>query len=131
VRTERGEYRSDALVINADFAKTMTSLVPDRLRRRWSDRKLAKKRYSCSTFMMYLGIEGRFDHLAHHTILLSEDYRRNVRAIEDGDAPPEFWFCRNLAFARDLAVVIHDADARLGNRYVQADELSHACSPAL
>jgi phytoene desaturase len=89
VRTDRAEYRSDALVINADFAKTMTSLVPDRLRRRWSDRSLAKKRYSCSTFMMYLGIEGRFDHLAHHTIFLAEDYRRNVRAIEHGDAPPE------------------------------------------
>ena len=89
VRTDRGDYRSDALVINADFAKTMTSLVPDRLRRRWSDRRLAKKRYSCSTFMMYLGIEGRFDDLAHHTIFLAEDYRRNVRAIETGDVPPE------------------------------------------
>jgi phytoene desaturase len=89
VRTSQGEYRADALVINADFAKTMTTLVPDRLRRRWSDRSLAKKRYSCSTFMMYLGIEGRFDHLAHHTVLLSEDYRQNVRAIEKGDAPPE------------------------------------------
>jgi len=89
VRTDRGDYLSDALVINADFAKAMSSLVPDRLRRRWSDRRLAKKRYSCSTFMMYLGIEGRFDHLAHHTILLAEDYRRNVRAIESGEAPPE------------------------------------------
>jgi phytoene desaturase len=89
VRTDRGAYRSDALVLNADFAKTMTSLVPDRLRRRWSDRKLGRKRYSCSTFMMYLGIEGRFDHLAHHTIFLAEDYRRNARAIEHGDAPPE------------------------------------------
>ncbi|HEX6111137.1 MAG TPA: phytoene desaturase family protein [Geminicoccaceae bacterium] len=88
VRTDRGDYRSDALVINADFAKTMTSLVPDRLRRRWSDRRLAKKRYSCSTFMMYLGIEGRFDDLAHHTIFLAEDYRSNVRAIDAGDAPP-------------------------------------------
>jgi phytoene desaturase len=89
VRTPQGVYRADALVINADFAKTMTALVPDRLRRRWSDRSLAKKRYSCSTFMMYLGIEGRFDHLAHHTILLAEDYRGNVRAIEGGGAPPD------------------------------------------
>jgi phytoene desaturase len=89
VRTGRGAYPCDALVINADFAKTMAGLVPDRLRRRWSDRRLAKKRYSCSTFMMYLGIEGRFDHLAHHTILLAEDYRRNVRTIETGAAPPD------------------------------------------
>ena len=87
VRTDRGHYRSDGLAINADFAKTMTTLVPDRLRRRWSDRKLGRKRYSCSTFMMYLGIEGRLDHLAHHTIFLAEDYRRNIRAIERGDGP--------------------------------------------
>ena len=44
VRTERGEYRCDALVINADFAQAMTRLVPDRLRRRWTDARSAKKR---------------------------------------------------------------------------------------
>src|SRR5579884_4524759 len=46
----------DAVVINADFANAMRKLVPDAIRRRWTDAKLAKKKYSCSTFMMYLGI---------------------------------------------------------------------------
>jgi phytoene desaturase len=82
VRTPRGEYRADALVINADFARAMTRLVPDHLRRRWSDRKLATKRFSCSTFMLYLGIEGRCDDLAHHTIYTAADYARNLREIE-------------------------------------------------
>ena len=58
VRTSRGAYRADALVINADFARAMTRLVPDHLRRRWTDRKIAKKKFSCSTFMLYLGVEG-------------------------------------------------------------------------
>jgi phytoene desaturase len=89
VRTPRAEYRADALVVNADFAHTMTTLVPDRLRRRWRDRKLAKKRFSCSTFMMYLGIDGQLDRLAHHTILLAEDYHRNVREIEQARIAPE------------------------------------------
>lgn len=89
VRTPRAEYRADALVVNADFGHTMTTLVPDRLRRRWRDRKLAKKRFSCSTFMMYLGIEGHLDRLAHHTILLAEDYQRNVREIEEARIAPE------------------------------------------
>jgi phytoene desaturase len=88
VRTPQGESRADALVINADFAATMARLVPDHLRRRWTDRRLARKRYSCSTFMMYLGIEGRIDHLAHHTILLADDYRRNVREIDEGRTAP-------------------------------------------
>jgi phytoene desaturase len=82
VRTAAGIYPCDALVINADFARAMTQLVPDRLRRRWRDRRLAKKRFSCSTFMLYLGLDGRCDELAHHTIHLSADYVRNLEDIE-------------------------------------------------
>jgi phytoene desaturase len=81
-RTAQDEYRADAVVVNADFAHAMNRLVPDSLRRRWTDRKLAKKKYSCSTFMMYLGVEGRLDHLAHHTIYLTENYRENLADIE-------------------------------------------------
>jgi phytoene desaturase len=88
VRTKAGSALFDALVINADFAQTMTTLVPDRLRRRWTDRKLAGKKFSCSTFMLYLGIKGELPDLAHHTIYLSKDYRRNVREIEEGLVPP-------------------------------------------
>jgi len=82
VRTGKGRYEADATVVNADFARSMTRLVPDALRRRWSDRKIASRRFSCSTFMLYLGIEGRYDDVAHHTIYLSEDYRRNLADIE-------------------------------------------------
>ncbi len=93
VRTARGEVRHDAMVVNADFADAMTKLVPDRLRRRWSDRKIAGKKFSCSTFMLYLGLDGASDDLAHHTIYLSKDYRRNVAEIEAGEAPtdPSFY----------------------------------------
>ncbi|MCK6501629.1 MAG: phytoene desaturase family protein, partial [Nitrospira sp.] len=82
VRTPSGTHRADALVVNADFARAMSRLVPDRLRRRWSDGKLEKKKYSCSTFMMYLGVDGTFD-LPHHNIFIANDYRRNLADIED------------------------------------------------
>ena len=88
VRTRAGVRRADAVVINADFAHAMRHLVPDRLRRRWSDRRIAHKKFSCSTFMLYLGIEGRFDMVPHHTIHLARDYRRNLAEIEAGLAPP-------------------------------------------
>lgn len=80
--TSEGSYDADATVMNADFARSMTRLVPDRLRRRWNDRSIASKRYSCSTFMLYLGIEGRYDDVPHHTIYLSENYRENLADIE-------------------------------------------------
>jgi phytoene desaturase len=82
VRTAEDRYEADATVVNADFARTMTRLVPDALRRRWSDRKIASRRFSCSTFMLYLGIDGRYDDVSHHTIYLSEDYRQNLADIE-------------------------------------------------
>ena len=82
VQSRSGYHDCDALVINADFARAMTRLVPDHLRRRWNDSRIAKKRFSCSTFMLYLGVEGRFDDLAHHTIYLTKDYIRNLKDIE-------------------------------------------------
>ena len=82
VQTQQAAYDCDALVINADFADAMRRLVPNRLRRRWTDRKISRKKFSCSTFMLYLGLDGRQDGLPHHTIYLSEDYRRNLQDID-------------------------------------------------
>ena len=80
VRSRSGIHQADALVINADFARAMTRLVPDHLRRRWSESQhRQRKKFSCSTFMLYLGIEGRCDDLAHHTIYLASDYLRICR----------------------------------------------------
>src|SRR5208337_749340 len=84
VRTSEGYYKADAVIVNADFGHAMTRLVPDHLRRRWTNRNIASKRFSCSTFMMYLGLEGRFDSLDHHTIYMAENYVRNVEEIEQG-----------------------------------------------
>ena len=82
VRTRTGEHRAEAAVVNADFARFMSAIVPDRLRRRWTDKRIATKKFSCSTFMLYLGIEGRYE-LPHHTIQIATDYERNLDEIEN------------------------------------------------
>jgi phytoene desaturase len=81
------------VIVNADFAHAMPRLVPDALRPRWTDRKIETARYSCSTFMLYLGVEGRFPELAHHTVMLCEGYERNIRQLESGILPdqPSFY----------------------------------------
>ncbi|MEA2692830.1 MAG: phytoene desaturase [Acidobacteriota bacterium] len=83
VRTDAGIYRSDTLLLNADFARAMTRLVPDRLRRRWTDRKIAGKKFSCSTFMLYLGVDGVYDQVPHHSIYVSANYEQNLDEIEN------------------------------------------------
>ncbi|TWU06033.1 phytoene desaturase family protein [Stieleria varia] len=80
--TDHATYDADAFVVNADFANWISRMVPNAKRRRWSDESLSKKRFSCSTFMLYLGIEGKYDQLPHHSIHISSDYERNLREIE-------------------------------------------------
>jgi phytoene desaturase len=87
VRTARGAVRADAVVLNADFAHAAKRLIPDGLRRRWTDARIDAKAYSCSTFMLYLGLDTQVPGLAHHTIALSRDYAGNIRDIEEGRAP--------------------------------------------
>ena len=82
VQTEQETIEADAVVVNADFAQAMQKMVPNHLRRRWSNERIEKKQFSCSTFMMYLGIEGRYDDVKHHTIYLSKEYEQNLRDIE-------------------------------------------------
>lgn len=89
VRTKSGVHACDGLVINSDFARTMRKLVPDRLRRRWTDRKIEGKKFSCSTFMLYLGLRGTCEKLQHHNIYISSDYEGNLEEIEQSHVLPE------------------------------------------
>jgi phytoene desaturase len=78
---------ADSVVLNGDFAHSVPKLVPNSIRKAWSDQKIEKSRYSCSTFMLYLGIEGTYPELAHHNVLLAEEYQRNIHQIENGELP--------------------------------------------
>jgi phytoene desaturase len=71
---------ADAVVVNADFGHAMTRLVPPEKLRKYRPEKLAKMDFSCSTFMLYLGLSRRVP-MSHHTIVFAKDYRRNVREI--------------------------------------------------
>jgi phytoene desaturase len=82
VKTLHHSLPADAVVVNADFAGAMRQMVPNHLRRKWTNETLAKKDYSCSTFMMYLGLDGCYDDVSHHTIYLAENYRQNLKDIE-------------------------------------------------
>jgi len=76
VRLESGEtIPADVVVSNADAAFTYKHLVPARYRRRWTDRKIGRARYSMSLFVWYFGTKRRYDGVAHHTIALGPRYR--------------------------------------------------------
>ncbi len=110
-RTARASYRAEAVVVNADFARAMERLVPNHLRRRWTDARIARKKFSCSTFMVYLGVEGEFD-LPHHTIHIARDYARNLDEIENQHVlsdDPSFYVQNACVTDRTLAPRGHSA----------------------
>lgn len=82
-------FAAGSIVVNGDFGHAIRRLVPQAMRPRWSDKKLSRAKISCSTFMLYLGIEGEVGDLSHHTILLSRNYERNIHEITNGILPEE------------------------------------------
>jgi len=84
VQLEDGsEIEADVVVSNADSATTYRRLVPAVDRKRWTDRKLDRARYSMSLFVWYFGTRKRFEDVPHHMIMLGERYRELLEDIFD------------------------------------------------
>ncbi len=79
----------DGIVMGSDFAWSIKNLVPEKKRGKYSDAKMDGMNYSCSTFMLYLGLDKLYDDLEHHNVLISEDYRRNFKEVETDKVFPQ------------------------------------------
>ena len=66
---------ADIVVSNADSAWTYRNLLPGSARRRWSNRKLDRSRYSMGLFVWYFGTRRQYPDVAHHTILMGPRYK--------------------------------------------------------
>ncbi len=73
---------SDYVIINADFAHAMTNIVNKKDRKKYTNEDLAARDYSCSTFMLYLGLDKKYD-IPHHNIIFADDYKVNVSEIAE------------------------------------------------
>jgi phytoene desaturase len=71
---------ADEVIVNADFSYAATELMDPKQVTKYSKKNLAKKKYSCSTFMLYLGVRKKYN-FPHHNVFFAKDYRRNVEDI--------------------------------------------------
>lgn len=103
VKLESGKIvRADQVIMNADFGTAMTKLVPESARPSWTDKKLLKRPFSCSTFMIYLGLKKKYN-FDHHNIFFAADYKKNIEQIfKEGTLPedPSF-YVQNAAVTDD------------------------------
>ena len=84
-RLDDGEFpAADIVVSNADSAWTYRNLGRRRqFRKRWTDRKIERARYSMSLFVWYFGTRRQYPDVPHHTILLGPRYRELLADIFD------------------------------------------------
>lgn len=66
---------ADAVVSNADVANTYRKMLPAAVRRKYTDGRLERMKYSMGLYVIYFGTRKQYPHLAHHTIILSSQYR--------------------------------------------------------
>ncbi|WP_435195009.1 phytoene desaturase family protein [Natronomonas sp. EA1] len=80
--------RFDKVVSDADYAHTEQELLPEH-ERQYSQEYWEKKTYAPSAFLMYLGVEGDVEPLAHHTLVLPDDWDPHFEQIFDRPAWPD------------------------------------------
>ena len=108
------------VVVNADASWAIQNLIPPALRSGsftlggspvWSDKKLQSMDYSCSTYMLYLGLTEPVD-LPHHTIYISEQYEQNLQDIGTSgvlSADPSTYICNPSRLDPTMAPRGHSA----------------------
>ena len=82
VKTNRGNYKSDIVVCNADYPYAIKNLVKNK-----DYKKVDKQDYSCSAFIMYLGLSKKYKELQVHNIYISKNLKNNIQDAFKGKLP--------------------------------------------
>ena len=99
VRLGNGEViEADTVVSNADVAFTYKNMIKPTYRRKYTDRKIARTKYSMSLFVIYFGTDRQYrdQGLAHHNIILGPRYKALLDDIFD-----------NKIVAEDFSLYLH------------------------
>ncbi|MFO8050751.1 MAG: phytoene desaturase family protein [Thermoplasmatota archaeon] len=139
VRTEKGTYQSDMVIVNADYAHSEIELL-DKGSRSYSERYWNKKSIAPSCVLIYVGLDKKVEGLQHHNLYLSSNWDEHFRTIFDKPAwpkDPSYYICcpsktddsvapegqENLFFLVPVAAGLDDTD-EIRERYYE-DTLKH------
>lgn len=84
----------DIVVSNVDFPYTMDNLIKsDTYKGKYTTDKLKSMKYTCSTFILYLGLDKKYPSLSVHNLYLNVDFKKNIDFAFTGDLPvdPSFY----------------------------------------
>lgn len=73
--TDGSMIDADLVISDADAAYTYQTLLSEHPRKRWTDRKLTRSRYSMGLFVWYFGTNMQYHSVPHHAIIMGPRYR--------------------------------------------------------
>ena len=82
VKTNKGNYKSDIIVCNADYPYAVKNLIKNK-----DSKNIKKQNYSCSVFMMYLGLSKEYKDLEVHNLYIGKDFKKNIQYAFKGKLP--------------------------------------------
>lgn len=94
VSTSDRKYLSDIVVCNADFPYAINKLIKEDVNKdSYKDKKIEKLKLSCSTLIIYLGLNKKYKNLKVNNIYIGEDFKENIQAAFKGNLPeiPSFY----------------------------------------
>lgn len=90
IRVATEKIPGDIIVSNADFPYTLSSLIKDQAHQgQYTAAKLKKMQYTCSTFILYLGLKKPYPQLSVHNLYLNKDFKKNIQYAFTGKLPTE------------------------------------------
>ncbi len=88
VETETDGFTADIVVSNADYAYTEQELLPPE-KRSYDAEYWDSRTYAPSAFLLYLGVEGDVEELAHHSLVLPTDWQEHFDQIFETPSWPD------------------------------------------
>lgn len=87
----------DVIISDVDFPYTMESLIKDDVYKgKYTSDKLDNMKYSCSTFIIYLGLKKKYPQLSVHNLYLNDNFKENIDYAFTGklpDRPSFYMYC--------------------------------------
>ncbi len=115
------EITADIVVSNADAGHTYTRLLRNRPKKRWSDAKLARTRWSMGLYVWYFGTRGTREmwrDVGHHSIVVGPRYREHIKDI----------FIRGH-LADDMSLYVHRPTVTDASAAPEGDDTFYVLSP--
>lgn len=91
IKVDKKVINADYVVCTADFPHALDKLLPtDYKNGKYSKNNIEKLEYSCSCYMMYLGIDNNnYKGLNVHNLVFSSDFKQNLEEIFKGKFPTD------------------------------------------